>query len=181
MITGTSTARTTAATICSWICGAGTRTRNPIPRHQRLDGAQLGPRESGRSHWGREPGHHLHRRAMPGIHQPSLVSAMPRSLLEHWLYSSLWWERLPAAEHAPNHAAPKLLHWSFKHRHNRRAVSHLLHGVPAAPRSCGPDTANSRSGREPAAGTSSTSKEKYSVPAARGGGCARNVAVKCIS
>ena len=34
---------------------------------------------------------------------------------------------------------------------------------------------------KPAAGTSSTSKEKYSVPAAWGGGFARNVDVKCIS
>ena len=38
-------------------------------------------------------------------------------------------------------------------------------------RSCGPDTADSRSGRDPAASTSSTSREKYSVPAAWGVGC----------
>ena len=47
-------------------------------------------------------------------------------------------------------------------------------------RSCGL-TSTRRSGRDPATGTSSTSMAKNWVPAAWGGGFARNVAVKCIS
>ena len=50
----------------------------------------------------------------------------------------------------------------------------------AAPASCGL-TSTRRSGRDPATGTSSTSMAKNWVPAAWGGGFARNVAVKCIS
>ena len=46
-------------------------------------------------------------------------------------------------------------------------------------RFCGPDTSSRRSGREPlAAGTSSTSIGKYTVPAAWGGGCLRIFAAK---
>ena len=56
-------------------------------------------------------------------------------------------------------------------RVRKGAKSTICCTVRRCTRACGPDTANSRSSRDPAAGTSSTSREKYSVPAAWGVGC----------
>ena len=56
-------------------------------------------------------------------------------------------------------------------RIGKGAMSTICCTVRRCTRSCGPDTANSRSGRDPAAGTSSTLREKYSVPTALGVGC----------
>ena len=50
--------------------------------------------------------------------------------------------------------------------------------APQCAADCGMTTAR-RSGRDPAAGTSSTSREKYSVPAAWGSGMLLNVTVYC--
>ena len=54
-------------------------------------------------------------------------------------------------------------HWYIENLHRGSDVGKLLHGVPLDP-FLRLDV-NGRSGGDPAAGTSSTSKEKYSVPA----------------
>ena len=60
---------------------------------------------------------------------------------------------------------------------NQHAVETICSTVRRRTRCCEPDTADSRSGRDPAAGTSSTSREKYLVPAAWGVGVFGIVAV----
>ena len=149
MVTGTSTAGTTTATICSWFCGTSTCPSTPtsicIPpwsgggpssevRQKRRHGEDLRTRERDTTpHELAPPTRHLDGCPLPDLLQPSEVTVEVRSQLAAKPHTNWWWERLPAPERAAHLGAPQQRHESKENWHHRHDVSHLLHGVPLHP------------------------------------------------